>query len=103
MTKIKKQTSRQVVAEHVESLRGMTHSDLFRFSRDHGFDSRAGFSAFKKALFAEGIDYNSLRSESRASKAAEQESQCTHEVTLYSDAKASHDRFAVCDRDGSAV
>lgn len=100
----KKPTAKKLVAAHADELRGMTHGELFAFSREHGFDSRAGFTAFKKALLSElGIDYAALRSEKRAADQAEREAKANHSLTLYSDAKARCDRFAICDRDGDVV
>lgn len=103
-TTIKKPTARELVTRHAEELRGMDHGELFRFSRAHGFDSRSGFAAYKKALKTElEIDYNALRAGKRSDQLKQLAEQATASLTLYSDAKASHDRFAICDRDGDPV
>lgn len=99
----KKLTAKQVVAQNLEALRGLNAAGLFQFSRENGFDSRAGFPAFKRALLEQGIDYTALRDGARAEKAEALNSACAFEVTLYSDAKARCDRFAICDRDGDVV
>ncbi|MCG3206304.1 MAG: hypothetical protein KCHDKBKB_03038 [Elusimicrobia bacterium] len=98
-----KLTIKDKVTAAINELRGMNHGQLFQWSRENGLDSRAGFSAFKKALLANGIDYDALRSGHQAAKAEALTAACTHEITLYSDAKASCDRFAICDEDGEVV
>lgn len=99
----KKKTARQVVTQNLEALRGLNAAGLFQFSRENGFDSRAGFPAFKRALLEQGIDYAAIRDGARAAKAEALADACAYELTLHTDAKASHNRFAVCDRDGAVV
>lgn len=65
----KKKTARQVVTQNLEALRGLNAAGLFQFSRENGFDSRAGFPAFKRALLEQGIDYAAIRDGARAAKA----------------------------------
>lgn len=102
-TSTKKPTAKQIVAAHLETLRGLSHGELFTFSREHGINSDSGFAAFKRALLAEGIDYEALRTAGRAAQQQEREAACTHSLTLYTDAKAREDRFAICDADGQPV
>jgi hypothetical protein len=103
LKKMKKLTAKQVVKEQIESLRGMDVAGLTQAGKAAGFDSRAGFTAWKKALAGAGIDYNSLRDARREERQEEREASVTHGVTFYSDAKASAERFAICDRGGSPV
>jgi hypothetical protein len=98
-----KPTAKQQVAANLESLRTMNHGQLWQWSRTHGMDSRSGFTAFKKALLAHDIDYDTLRDGYRKTKAETLTAACTHEITLYSDAKASHSRFAICNGAGGVV
>jgi hypothetical protein len=77
--------------------------ELFAWSRAHGLDSRAGFSAFKKALLEIGVDYDALRSAKRAERQAETEAKASAHLILITDAKAKHDRFAVCNAKGEPV
>jgi len=100
---MKKPTSREIVAQNIDALGVLSHAELFTFARAHGLDSRAGFSAFKKALLEVGIDYDSMRAEKRADRQALLEKAAEHTITLFSDAKASKDRFAICNRDGKPV
>lgn len=99
----KKLTIAQTVTANSAILTGMNHGQLFQWSRENGLDSRAGFSGFKKALLAIGIDYDAMRDAHREAKAEALTSACAHEVTLYSDAKARCERFAICDRNGEVV
>lgn len=101
----KKPTAKQVVTDHADVLKAMTtHGDLHRWSRSHGFDSASGFSAFKKALKSElNIDYDALRHEAKQGRLDTVASAATKQITLYSDAKASKDRFGITDADGEPV
>lgn len=76
---------------------------LLDWAKHHGLDSRAGFSAFKKALLAEGIDYDALRAEKRVARAAETEAKATASLILFADAKARTQRFAICNAKGEPV
>jgi hypothetical protein len=96
-------TASSTVTENLETLKSMDHGGLFRFAKEHGFDSRAGFSAFKKALAKSGIDYDAMRQEKTLAKIAAMAHQATRSVTLYCDAKARTDRFAICDKTGAPV
>src|SRR5690606_10267266 len=60
-------------------------------------------AAWKKALADAGIDYNSMRDARREEKQSQREAAVTHTLTLYTDAKARTDRFAVCDAGGEPV
>jgi len=98
-----KPTTKSLVEANIEALRAMNHSELFAWSRANGLDSRAGFSAFKKALLASGIDYDALRSEKRAEQAADREAKATASLIFFCDAKARTDRFAICNAKGEPV
>ena len=99
-----KKTAKQIVKEAGDSLKPMTVAELVRFGKESGFDSRAGFASYKKALLSEaGIDFNSLNAERRTEKAKNLTAACKHQITLYTDAKAKFDRFAICDCNGEVV
>ena len=98
-----KPTTKTIVEANIEALRNMNHSALFAWSRANGLDSRAGFSAFKKALLAHGIDYDALRSGKRAEQAAEREAKATASLIFFCDAKARTDRFAICNAKGEPI
>jgi len=99
-----KKTAKQVVAEGSEKVKGMTVADLVRFGKESGFDSRAGFASYKKALLeVAGVNFDELNATRRQIKAEELKGNCNHRVTFFSDAKASHDRFAICGADREVV
>lgn len=95
-----KKTSKQLVNENITILQAMTTCrELHQWAKANGCDSASGFSAFKKALLAAGIDYDGVKNAAKDSLAG----QVTHDITLYSDAKASHGRFGICGADGNVV
>ena len=98
-----KKSSKEIVAENVESLRKMTVAELVQFGKSNGFDSRAGFAAYKRALSASGINFDALNAARREAKAEALETACKHSLTFYSDAKASAGRFAICAKSGEVV
>lgn len=70
----------------------------------NGCDSQAGFAAFKKALRSElGIDYDAMRDGAKIAKIETVAASADFETTLYSDAKASKDRYAVCGPNGEPL
>lgn len=82
-----------------------THTELTQWAKSQGMDNRSAFSNFKKALKEINIDYNALRDAHRVEKFKEIEESAkkAKQITLYTDAKASADRFAVCNQDGEVV
>src|SRR5215472_2077692 len=65
--------------------------------------AQTAFTRFKKALTANGINYDRLIALASADKTARLEANATASLTLYSDAKAKNDRFAICDKRGNPV
>lgn len=100
---MKKVSIKSQVVNAIETLRPMGHGELFAWAKENGMNTRAGFSAFKRALLENGINYDELRADHKAAKADALSASITHEVTLFSDAKASCDRFAICEADGEPV
>lgn len=93
-------TIAQVVAENIDALKAMSsHRDLAAWAEDHDLMTQQRFPRFKKALLDHGIDYAAMRSDARQEAIAA----ATHEITLFSDAKASKLRFGVCDQAGEPV
>lgn len=103
VNKMAKKTIAAIVEENKDFLANRSLKELFAFAKENGFDSQAGFPRFKKALLNIGVDYNNMRYEIKNNKLEELKKSATKEVTFYSDAKASHDRFAICDDQGSVV
>lgn len=93
------------VEANFDRLNGYSYRELVNAGRLEGFDSRAGFSAYKRALTAAGIDYDGLQADHRAGKeAAHAERFAGAEVIrLVSDAAASHSRFAITTPAGEPV
>lgn len=85
----------QKVNEAIDHLRTLDQPGLTAWAKSNSMDSRAGFSQFKKALLANGINYDALRSARLQEKREAIRAAVTHEVTLFSDAKASLSRFAI--------
>lgn len=100
----KKITIRQKVEASIEFLRTcQSHTQLREWAVSHGIDNRAAFPKFKDALSEFGISYEEMRSGAKAAADEEVASKITHELTLITDAKASHSRFAICDGSGNVV
>lgn len=96
----KNPTIAQFVAEHIDVLKAMpTHRELAEWADDHELMTQQRFPRFKKALLEHGIDYSAMRSGVHQ----QNRESATHEITLYSDAKASKLRFGVCDQAGEPV
>ena len=102
--KEKPQSIKDKVLKDKEQLKEMkTPSELRTWAISNGMDNRVAFPKFKIALQEIGIDYNNLRNEKKQECAEMLNNQVTHEVTLYSDAKASNDKFGITDEDGNVL
>jgi len=80
-----------------------THGELRQWAIANGMDNRSAFPRFKKSLLDIGIDYNAIRSGIKKEKRKALEQAVNYETTLYVDAKASADRFAITDEDGNVL
>ena len=96
-------TIKEKVEANADQLRQMDQPALTAWAKANGMDSRSGFSYFKKALLAIDIDYNAMRAQRHAERQEAMAATATGRLTLYTDAKARTDRFAICDRDGQPV
>ncbi len=100
----KKPTAKAWVAENIELCRNASRAELFRAVKAAGYDSASGFSYFKKALLAAtGRDWDAERETAAADKAASLAAKVEGKITLYTDAKASASRFAICKADKKPV
>lgn len=100
----KKLTIKQKVAAEADFLRNAPVAALRGWALVNGMDSQAGFANFKKALLSElGVDYDAVRGEAKTAKAAATAATADFQTTLYSDAKASKDRYAVCGPNGEPL
>lgn len=94
---------KQVLAAQDELSAATSHTELRKWAMENGINSASGFSSFKKALLEIGIDYEAMRQAEFSQKADELAAAITHEITLHTDAKASHSRFAICDAEGEPL
>lgn len=95
-----KKTIKTQVLEAAETLKAFTtHVQLREWAISQGMDNRSAFPKFKAALLEIGIDYDYVKTGTFASARVEP----THEVTLYTDAKASAGRYGITDKDGNVL
>lgn len=98
-----KMTIAEKVKENLEHLLTLDQPGLTRWAKGNEMDNRAAFGAYKKALLANGIDFDKMRND-RINKAHEETAAAvTHTVVLFSDAKAREDRYAICNKDGEPI
>lgn len=100
---MKKLTIKQNVELNKNVLLPMNQFELTTWAKEQGYDNRSAFANFKKALLTIDVDYDALKQQRHEAKREELEKNITKEVVLYSDAKASKDRFGITDKDGNAV
>ncbi len=91
----KKVTIVEQVRTAADGLRKMPRTELNEWAASHDVNNRAAWGRYKAALSTIGIDYDNLK--------AERQEEPTATVTLYTDAKASKDRFGICGPDGEPV
>jgi hypothetical protein len=96
-------TIRERVTASIFELKGMTHTQLKAWATANEMEHKTAFARFKKALAANGINYDRLIAVASADKTAHLEANATASLTLYSDAMAKNDRFAICDKRGNPV
>lgn len=102
---MKPKTTKQLVEEHRDRVSKFTTTDEIKaFIAEIGCNTQQRWSKAVAAIIeCGGPDYYALRGEVRASTAEALRSQVTHETTLFVDAKARCQRFAVCDQDGKVL
>lgn len=99
-----KKTIAAIVAENGETLKTFTtHKQLREWAISKGFDNRSAFPKFKDGLQAIGIDYDVIKTGVHKESEDQVKASCTHMVTLYVDAKASHGRYGITDGNGNVV
>ena len=100
----KTKTIKEKVLDAQDILKAMTsHTELRNWALSNGMDNRSAFPKFKDALKGIGVDYESIRSGVRKQQQLNLVSKIKHQVTLYVDAKASHNRFGITDEDGNVL
>lgn len=100
-----KKTIKDIVLENKDRCMACgTPQELYQLAIELGFNSRAAFPRYKAALKDIcDIDYDQvkqIRNEQRAESLAQS---VTHETTLFVDAKARCQRFAICRESGDVV
>ncbi len=103
-----KKTIKTIVIESKDLLKTMSYKELIEWGKGSGFDNRQAFSRFKKALLDIGIDFNAKKYEHRDSTNENDKKYFLSnlpkfKITLYSDAKAKNNRFAICNKDGEPI
>ena len=96
-------TIKDQVEQDKEHLSSCSYHDLLTWADAHGINNRSAWGKYKVALNDIDVDFNSLRNVSRSAKRAELAESATHRLLLYSDAKASMDRFGICGPDREPV
>ena len=91
------------VEQDKEHLSTCSYQELLTWANEHGIDNRSAWGKYKAALKEIGVDFDALRGASRLAKRAELIGSATHRLLLYSDAKASMDRFGICGPDREPV
>ncbi len=91
------------VKQDKEHLSTCSYQELLTWANEHGIDNRSAWGKYKAALKEIGVDFDTLRGASRLAKRAELTGSATHRLLLYSDAKASVDRFGICGPDREPV
>lgn len=57
------QEVKDLVAQHADELKEMTHADIKTFAKEHGLMTKSGFPKLKTVLKTKGVDYEALRDE----------------------------------------
>jgi hypothetical protein len=81
-----------------------SRQELVAWAESHGIDNRSAWGRYKAALReVVGVNFDALRNVERRSQADVLENSVTHRLVLYSDAKASKERFGICGPDRAPV
>lgn len=99
----KKLTISEKVNLAKNELAKMTLAELKAWAFSNKMDNRVAFPRFKKALLEIGINYAAIRSRQIAAENKEFGKKAKHCITLFVDAKASTERFAVANEKGVGV
>ena len=98
-----KPTIKDRVVEDSERLVSCSYQELLAWAAEHDINNRAAWGKYKEALTGIGVDFDALRNTNRSAKRVELADSVTHKLVLYSDAKASRDRFGICGPDREPV
>ena len=96
-------TIQDTVNSNVDKLQSMTLSDLYSWAKKNNYDNKLAFSRFKKALNENGINYDAMKREKDLRKENELNSKCNYKTILITDGSAKHDRYAICNENGSPL
>lgn len=99
----KKATIAKTVLANITALKALDAGGLFRASRQLGYDNRVAFPRFKKALLDAGVDFVAMRAEKAEGRVASLKARSSYQITMFTDAKASKQRFAVCGENGQPL
>ncbi|MHB1762656.1 MAG: hypothetical protein ACYCS4_07955 [Acidimicrobiales bacterium] len=97
-------TIKDYVEADKESLANASRAELVAWANTHGIDNRSAWGRYKVALReVVGVDFDALRNAERGARATALAGSATHRLVLFTDAKASKSRFAVCGPDREVV
>ena len=103
-----KTTAAAYITQNQDRIRLLTDAGdlkaILSTAKAAGFNSAAGFTAFKKGLKTVlKFDYNAVRNDRVASYVSKLGERSCGLITLYSDASVAHNRFSICNQDGDEV
>lgn len=92
-----------LVSAHIRELSTFTRNQLTDWGRAHRIDTGLKFSAYKKALLTNGIDYDATEPQDRLNDATALGEAASASITLYANARATTSRFAICDKNHDPI
>lgn len=97
-------TKQTIESNRQEYLDAKTSAELKALFEKHGLATKQRWNkAVAAVIEIGGMDYYAARGEMRAATVEKLQAQVTHSVTLFVDAKARCQRFAICDKNGAVV
>jgi hypothetical protein len=96
-------TIAEQVAADADLLRNAPYTTLLDWATEHNIDNRSAWGRYKRALAAIDVNFDRMRDARRAAAREELVQRATRRLTLYSDARASTARYAICDESGEPV
>lgn len=97
-------TTKQKVEAAKSELTGKSRKELYAWAESNGINSKSAWGFFKRALKeVVGFDWSEAKAADVAAVKEELAGASTMGLTLFTDAKARTNRFAICDSDGQPV
>lgn len=94
-------TIKERVGTDKEALAGADRPALVTWANEHGVTNRSAWGRYKRALKeVVGVDFDAMRQADKEAQRQATAAAATRRLVLYSDAKASAGRYAICGPDG---